>query len=161
MNAEHIVGTRRSERRRQEEAQGPRHRPLVMMVEDDPDDRRIYGAILCYNGFDVVLAPDGLSAVRAARARRPDLIVLDLGLPDGNGLDICRTLSVREEGGSVPVIALSGFRERDMGQPARSAGCDLYIEKPTSPLRILREIEARLGRPPVPGVGNPPRLIDA
>lgn len=159
MNAEHIVGARRNETRA-EGVQAPRQRPLVMMVEDDPDDRRIYGAILCYNGFDVLLAPDGLSAVFASRTHQPDLIVLDLGLPDGNGLEICRTLSARADGRSVPVIALSGFRERDMGQPARSAGCSLYIEKPTSPLRILQEIEARLGRPPIAGVGNPPRLID-
>lgn len=142
--------------KRRDEPEG-RHRPIVMMVEDDPDDRQIYGTVLCYNGFDVLLAPDGLSALRNLALHHPDLVLLDLGLPDTDGLDLCRELIKREAG--MPVIALSGFSEGVMGPKAREAGCTLYIEKPVSPVQVLHEIERFLGRPPPAGVGSPPGLI--
>jgi DNA-binding response OmpR family regulator len=135
----------------------PRQRPLVMMVEDDPDDRQIYGTILCYNGFDVVLVPNGSGALRSLDLYHPDLIVLDLGLPDASGIEVCRELS-REVPG-VPVIALSGFSRNMMGERAQDAGFISYIEKPTNPLHVLHQIEEILGRPPSPGDGAPPRLI--
>jgi DNA-binding response OmpR family regulator len=128
-----------------------------MMVEDDPDDRQIYGTILCYNGFDVILVPDGSIALQCADVHHPDLIVLDLGLPDSSGIEICRAL--RHLGASVPVIALSGFSQNMMGARARQAGCDCYIEKPTNPLNVLHKIEEILGRPPAPGDGPPPQVI--
>jgi DNA-binding response OmpR family regulator len=128
-----------------------------MMVEDDPDDRQIYGTILCYNGFDVILVPDGSVALESADEHHPDVIVLDLGLPGSNGIEICREL--RHRGESTPVIALSGFSQQMMGARARRAGCNCYIEKPTNPLNVLHKIEEIIGRPPFPGDGTPPRVI--
>lgn len=129
-----------------------------MMVEDDPDDRRIYGTILCYNGFDVVLASDTQRAIAQLEKFPPDLVLLDLGLPDGNGLEVCRALAATSR--RVPVLALSGFSENTMGERARDAGCAEYIEKPTNPLHVLHRIESILGRPPAAGEGPEPRLID-
>jgi len=137
-----------------------RHRPLVLMVEDDPDDRELYGKILCYNGFDVVLAKAGADAVAGAQRMVPDCVVLDLGLPDMNGLDVCHALRAFPDTANVPVVVLSGHAEHSMGARARAAGCSAYIEKPTEPVQVLRQIENMVGRPPLSGEGDPPRLID-
>jgi DNA-binding response OmpR family regulator len=161
MNAEERWNTATSTPERQEDApEQPRHRPMVMMVEDDPDDRWIYGTILCYNGFDVLFAPDRATALQTAGAHRPDLIVMDLSPLDPNGLDLCRSLNTAG-GQDVPMIALSGLREGEMGPRAMSAGFRFYIEKPTHPLGVLRKVEELLGRAPSPGVGPVPRLIEA
>ena len=136
-----------------------RERQLVLLVDDDPHDREIYGSILCYNGFDVMCASDGLSGIRLARRAMPDVVLLDIGLPDLHGLDLCSELRTDIETGSIPVIALSAYAETRMGEQARLAGCTRYIEKPASPVAVLHEIEQLIGKAPLPGEGSPPRMI--
>ncbi len=116
------------------------------MVEDDADDRAIYGTVLCRSGFDVVFAEDYETGIRAAREQRPDAVLLDVGLPgDKTGLDLC--LAVRRSHGTshLPVVVLSGFSADQVGDAARAAGCTTYIEKPTSPLQVVRELERLIG----------------
>ena len=129
------------------------------MVDDDGADRELYGTILCYNGFDVVLARTGRAAVEPARRFNPDCVLLDLGLPGMSGLEVARALHASTETRDVPVVALSGYPEYSMGARARAAGCSKYIEKPTEPVRVLKEIEKMVGRPPLSGVGDPPRIL--
>src|SRR5690606_20707823 len=69
-----------------------RRRPRILVVDDDEHDRELYGMMLCYNGFDVVFAGSISSGVEMARQYAPDLVLLDLGLPDGNGLELCGRL---------------------------------------------------------------------
>ena len=135
-----------------------RERQLVLLVDDDPHDREIYGSILCYNGFDVVCADDGESGIRLAHRLMPDVVLLDIGLPDLHGLDLCSTLRTSTDTAGIPVIALSAYAETRMGEQARLAGCTRYIEKPASPVAVLHEIEHLVGKPPLPGDGNPPRM---
>jgi two-component system phosphate regulon response regulator PhoB len=139
---------------------GERTRPVVLMVEDDPADRELYGKILCYNGFDVVLAGAGTDAVERAQQVVPDCVLLDLGLPDMSGLEVCQALRARTATAAVPVVILSGRAQSEMGGRARDAGCVAYIEKPTEPVQVLKEIERLTGRPPLAGVGDPPRLVE-
>lgn len=133
-----------------------RERQLVLLVDDDAHDREIYGRILCYNGFDVVCADGGMSGMRLARNLAPDVVLLDIGLPDLHGLDLCSTLRTQTETSEIPVIALSGYAEARMGEQARLAGCTRYIEKPASPVTVLHQIEELVGKPPLPGDGRPP-----
>jgi two-component system, cell cycle response regulator DivK len=135
-----------------------RERQLVLLVDDDPHDREIYGRILCYNGFDVICADAGTVALRLARNYMPDIVLLDIGLPDLHGLDLCSALRTDDETSSIPVIALSAYAEKRMGEQARLAGCTQYIEKPASPVAVLHEIEQLVGRPPLAGEGRPPRM---
>lgn len=139
---------------------GRHDRPLVLVVEDDADDREIYGRVLCYNGFDVIFADDVATAVGLARVHVPDLILLDLGLPTGSGLDICRQLRQRSDCAMIPIIALSGYPEAEMGESARQAGCSSYIEKPASPVVVLHAVEGMIGKAPLPGVGRPPTVVE-
>src|SRR5690606_23796981 len=136
-----------------------RARQLVLLVDDDPHDREIYGSILCYNGFDVMCAGDGVSGIRLARRAMPDVVLLDIGLPDLHGLDLCSELRTDIDTSSIPVIALSAYAETRMGEQARLAGCTRYIEKPASPVAVLHEIEQLVGKPPLAGEGRAPIMI--
>jgi CheY-like chemotaxis protein len=135
-------------------------RPCVLVVEDDEHDREIYGRLLCYNGFDVVFAKTGHGALDLASRYPPDLVLLDMGLPDMQGLDVCTRL--REQGlpDDVPVVALSGFPAATMSDRALDAGCVQYIEKPASPVAVLHLVESLVGRPPLAGDGRPPVTLD-
>jgi CheY-like chemotaxis protein len=134
-------------------------RPCVLVVEDDPDDREIYGRILGYNGFDVVFAPTGSDAMELAQQYRPDVVLLDMRLPDVTGLQLLDHLR-RHCALDAHVVVLSGLAEESMGEMARRAGCAAYIEKPASPVAVLHAVEALVGKAPLPGVGVPPRLIE-
>lgn len=153
-----MMGDMQSVDDRDESERASRDRQLVLLVDDDPHDREIYGRILCYNGFDVICADDGGSGMRLARRFVPDIVLLDIGLPDLHGLDLCSTLRTQEDTCEIPVIALSAYAEARMGEQARLAGCTRYIEKPASPVAVLHEIEQLVGKPPLAGEGRPPRI---
>lgn len=128
-----------------------RDRQLVLVVEDNAHEREIYGRILWYNGFDVIYALDGDSALRIADEQRPDLVLLDLGLPDVPGLQVCEQLRQRACMTDVPVIVLSGMARDRHGPQLRRAGCTQYLEKPASPIAVLHEVERFIGRAPRSG----------
>jgi len=130
-----------------------------MMVEDNPDDRMIYGNVLCYNGYNVLLVTDGGSAVRIRKAYEPDLILLDIGLFDVNGLDICTELSQSAEGPAIPIVALSAYSGSEMAERARALGCVQYIQKPASPVQLLHIVEQIVGRAPPTGEDPGPRVL--
>jgi DNA-binding response OmpR family regulator len=134
-----------------ETSMSDRNRQLVLVVEDNPHEREIYGRILWYNGFDVIFALDGEAALRMADEQRPDLVLLDLGLPDVPGLLVCEQLRQRAYMANVPVIVLSGMARERHGPQLRRAGCTQYLEKPASPIAVLHEVERFIGRPPRPG----------
>jgi CheY-like chemotaxis protein len=140
--------------------QAGRERQLVLVIEDDPNDREIYGRILGYNGFDVVFADGAAAGLERARTRQPDLVLLDVGLPDASGLDVCESLRSDPDTSGIPIIVLSAFPESRIGERARALGCADYIEKPTSPLGVLHRIEQMIGKAPLPGVGTPPVIED-
>lgn len=127
---------------------GERSRQLILAVEDDREDWRIYGKMLWYNGFDVIHASSGEDGLRLARSEHPDAVLADLMLPGMNGIDLCRALK-RDPGCSdIPVIMLTARSYREFGAAAEEAGCDLFLEKPVGPVEVLHVIEERIGRAP-------------
>jgi two-component system, OmpR family, KDP operon response regulator KdpE len=139
---------------------GERPRPMILVVEDDPHDREIYGRMLAYNGFDVVFAGTGAAAVRAAAQHRATLVLLDLRLPDMTGLEVLAALRQQPGYAATPVIALSGLPRQRVREDVERAGCLRYMEKPASPVAVLHEVEAVIGKPPLPGVGRPPQVTE-
>jgi two-component system cell cycle response regulator DivK len=119
----------------------------ILLVEDHVSDRNMYGNILWYNGYNVLLAEDGEAGLRLARERHPDLIILDLGLPLMHGLEMNSRLKQDESTRSIPVVALTGRQLRDLGGNAAVLGYARFLEKPVSPMQVLREVEALIGYP--------------
>jgi two-component system CheB/CheR fusion protein len=120
-------------------------RPLrVLLVEDYVDAATSTAEIVRLDGHDVRLAPDGPTALEAASAMEPDVVLLDLGLPGMDGYEVARRLaaSCRRK---PYLIAVSGFGGDDARQRSAEAGIDLYLLKPADPeqlLRILRNLSS-------------------
>jgi DNA-binding response OmpR family regulator len=148
-------------RSRQQHRRGvsPTRRGLVLVVEDNPNDWEIYGKILWYNGFDVLYAQDGATACELLERYRPDLVLLDLMLPDMDGFELCHRLKKVPRMAGVPIVILSGRPAAEFGAPALQAGCVQYVEKPALPVDVLHTVEHLIGRPPPAGVGRSPRKV--
>lgn len=124
-------------------------RVVVLLVEDDAVDRELYGRLLWYNGYSVLHAADGESAIALALDARPDLILLDMMLEgELSGLDVAERL--RDEGLGVPMIALSAIPRKEFGAAIEEAGITAYLEKPIDPFEVVKEVLRRTGnaRPP-------------
>ena len=126
-------------------------RKLVLFVEDNPEERELYGKLLWYNGFDVIFARDGQEGLELARSRRPALVLTDIMLPEMDGILLCQALRRDDATADIPVLALSGMPPREVAPIALRAGCADFLEKPISPYQVLRRIESIIGRPPLPG----------
>lgn len=92
------------------------------------------------SGFDVAIAPDALSAVSQARAHRPALVILDLGLPAGGGFMVMERLRSLSHLAGTPVLVVSGQDRVTMEKPALEAGAVEYLSKPASPEQILASV---------------------
>lgn len=128
---------------------GARKRQLVLAVEDDRNDWLMYGKMLWYNGFDVIHAEDGEEGLRMAREHVPDVILADLVLPRMSGIRMCSELRKDPATREIPIVVLTGRREREVGPRAREAGCDVFLEKPVGPVEVLHVVERLVGRAPV------------
>ena len=115
----------------------------VLVVDDEPQIAEIVRDYLRLAGFDVIEARDGVRALEAARGRRPDLVVLDLGLPRLDGLEVARTL---RRDSDVPIIMLTARVEEDDRLQGLEIGADDYITKPFSPRELVARVRAVLRR---------------
>src|ERR1035437_4746866 len=105
----------------------------ILVVEDDPDNRRIVEKVLAVDGYTVVEAVDGIEALSKAQAERPDLILMDLALPNMDGWEATRRLKADPLTRRIPVVALVAVAMRGDEERARAAGCDDYLSKPARP----------------------------
>jgi two-component system, OmpR family, alkaline phosphatase synthesis response regulator PhoP len=115
----------------------------ILVVDDEPRIVDIARDYLEHAGFAVITAPDGPTALAEARTRRPDLIVLDLGLPRVDGLDVARTL--RRES-AVPIVMLTARGEETDRIVGLELGADDYVTKPFSPRELVARVRAVLRR---------------
>ncbi len=123
-------------------------RQRVLLVDDDPTLLEVLTTALHLEDLDVIPASDGEAALRIAADGAVDLVVCDVGLPDPDGLEVCRRLRSDPRTAGLPVILLTG-RDTDEGRAlGAAAGCDAYLTKPFSPLELLELIRgARAGDP--------------
>jgi CheY-like chemotaxis protein len=113
----------------------------VLIVEDDPAQIEVLECHLQRRGFSTVAVADGRAAIEEARGSRPDLVLLDLRLRDGDGLRICEELSDEPATATIPIIILSGMERPDIIRRSRAAGCSYYVRKPYDPSALLILIE--------------------
>lgn len=116
----------------------------ALVVEDETDLATLVGSYLEREGFAVTLAFDGLQAVALARETRPDVIVLDLGLPSLDGVEVCRQLRTFSDAYVVMLTARSDEVDTLIGL---SVGADDYMVKPFSPRELVARVQAMLRRP--------------
>jgi DNA-binding response OmpR family regulator len=115
----------------------------ILVVEDDPTLRRVLRDNLVFEGYRVDAVADGASALSHARASAPDLVLLDLTLPDFDGLDLCTSL---RQGTKVPIIILSARGQKTDKLKGLKLGADDYITKPFDLQELLARIAAVLRR---------------
>lgn len=115
----------------------------ILVVDDEPQITQLARAYLEQSGFSVLTAKDGQTAVTAFRSEKPDLIVLDLGLPGLDGLDVTRTI---RKDSNVPIVMLTARAEETDKLVGLELGADDYIVKPFSPKELVARVRAVLRR---------------
>jgi CheY-like chemotaxis protein len=119
-------------------------RPIILLAEDNEDTRTVYSLILRHSGFRVEEAATGIEAVEVARQIRPNLILMDIGLPGIDGWQASRLLKSDPATMAIPVLAFSA-RVDSTADLCGRATFDGYILKPISPLDLVRRVQAYMG----------------
>lgn len=127
-------------------AESPATQPVVLVVDDEPDVVDLVRYRLRGAGMSVIVEGDGLSALRTARERRPDLIVLDLMLPQMRGEEVCRQLRADRETATIPILMLTAKGDPADRIAGLEVGADDYLGKPFSPRELILRVEAILRR---------------
>jgi DNA-binding response OmpR family regulator len=109
----------------------------ILVVDDDPDMRLGLQLRLKANNYDVIFAGDGVASIAEARKHMPDLMILDLGLPAGDGFSVLERLKVNEGLSSIPVIVLSGRDRVGNWDRAMKAGAKTFLQKPVANEKLL------------------------
>ncbi len=118
--------------------------PKVLIVEDNQDNRDALSRRLERRGFQVVLATDGVAGARLARSESPDIILMDMNMPELDGWESTRLVKGHPETASIPVIALTAHAMAGDRARALAAGCVDYHTKPVDLPKLLEQIEAIL-----------------
>jgi two-component system, cell cycle response regulator DivK len=113
----------------------------VLVVEDNELNMKLFNDLLEANGYRVVQTRDGLSALEIARKHLPDLILMDIQLPEVSGIEVTKWLKEDEELKRIPVIAVTAFAMKGDEQKIRESGCEAYISKPISVMSFLQTID--------------------
>lgn len=118
----------------------------ILLVEDDPLLRDAFRMLLEDAGYRILEAASVAEAMASIEAERPALVLLDLGLPDGSGLDVARRLREQRETRAIPVVAMTGRVGPEEREACLEAGCIEYLPKPVEPLLLLERLPGFLGR---------------
>ena len=119
----------------------------ILIADDDPGMRLALAIRLRANNFDVSCAGDGLSVIDEARRHAPDLILLDLGMPAGDGFTVLGMLQSEEPGASIPVIVLTGRDRAANRERAIRAGAVMFLQKPVENTHLIAAIATALQIP--------------
>jgi CheY-like chemotaxis protein len=114
--------------------------PLILVVDDFADNREMFTEFLAFSGFRVAEASTGREAVDRAFQLLPDVILMDLSLPELDGLEATRYLKSDERTKRIPIVALTGHVLAGHSREAKEAGCDAFLAKPCLPDALVSEI---------------------
>jgi two-component system cell cycle response regulator DivK len=124
----------------------PRRLPkTVMIVEDNELNMKLFHDLLAAHGYRTLQSRTGMEALRLAREQRPDLILMDIQLPEISGLEVTKWLKDDEELCDIPVIAVTAFAMKGDEERIRRGGCEAYISKPISIITFLDAVRRHLG----------------
>jgi two-component system, cell cycle response regulator DivK len=113
----------------------------VLIVEDNELNMKLFHDLLEAHGYGILQTKDGMEALKIARAHRPDLILMDIQLPEVSGLEVTKWIKEDDELRSIPIIAVTAFAMKGDEEKIREGGCESYIAKPISVANFLATVE--------------------
>src|SRR3984893_12205506 len=117
----------------------------VLVVEDNELNMKLFHDLLEASGYNIVQTRNGLEAIDLARSHRPDLILMDIQLPEISGLEVTKWVKEDDELAHIPVVAVTAFAMKGDEERIREGGCEAYISKPISVAHFLDTIRRLLG----------------
>jgi two-component system cell cycle response regulator DivK len=123
------------------ETTDPRIRKRVLIVEDNDLNMKLFNDLLVAHGYGTLQTKDGTEALALARQFRPDLILMDIQLPEVSGLQVTQWIKSDDVLRSIPVIAVTAFAMKGDEEKIRDGGCEAYIAKPISVSSFLKTVE--------------------
>ena len=117
----------------------------VMIVEDNELNMKLFNDLLEAKGYATIQTRNGMEALDLARAHKPDLILMDIQLPEVSGLEVTKWLKEDDALHHIPVIAVTAFAMKGDEERIRQGGCEAYISKPISVARFLETVATYLG----------------
>lgn len=117
----------------------------ILTVDDDPTVTKLVGSILTANGYEVISASDGLEALAKIKKEQPDLVVLDVVMPEINGYDVCYQLRFNKDFEKVPIILLTS-REQELDHTLAERSNIEYLQKPVHAKSFLQKVEQLLAK---------------
>ena len=118
----------------------------VLIVEDNELNMKLFNDLLAAHGYRTIQTRNGIEALELARKHRPDLILMDIQLPEVSGLEVTRWLKDDDSLCHIPVVAVTAFAMRGDEERIRSGGCEAYISKPISVLSFLDTVRRFIGQ---------------
>ena len=116
----------------------------VLIVEDNELNMKLFNDLLEAHGYATLKTSHGIEAMELARAHKPDLILMDIQLPEVSGLEVTRWLKADEELKSIPVIAITAFAMKGDEERIREGGCEAYMSKPISVAKFIATVKTYL-----------------
>lgn len=112
----------------------------VMIVEDNELNMKLFHDLLESRGYDIIETRDGMEALKMARTERPDLILMDIQLPEVSGLEVTKWIKEDDDLRAIPIIAVTAFAMKGDEEKIREGGCEAYIAKPISVTNFLETV---------------------
>jgi two-component system, cell cycle response regulator DivK len=119
----------------------PPRRKKVLIVEDNDLNMKLFNDLLVAHGYGTLQTKDGIEALALARQHHPDLILMDIQLPEVSGLQVTQWIKEDDDLREIPIIAVTAFAMKGDEEKIRNGGCEAYIAKPISVAGFLRAIE--------------------
>jgi len=116
----------------------------ILIVEDNELNMKLFRDLLEAQGYDVIQTRDGMQALDLARSERPDLIVMDIQLPQVSGLEVTKWIKADDDLKHIPVVAVTAFAMKGDEEKIREGGCEAYVAKPISVNDFLSTIRKYL-----------------
>src|SRR5919112_2279782 len=121
----------------------------VLIVEDNELNMKLFNDLLEAHGYATLKTASGIEAIELARAHRPDLILMDIQLPEVSGLEVTKWLKEDQELKAIPVVAVTAFAMKGDEERIREGGCEAYLSKPISVAKFISTVKTCLDADPV------------
>ena len=117
----------------------------VLVVEDNELNMKLFHDLLEAHGYNIIQTRNGLEALDLARTHRPDLILMDIQLPEVSGLEVTKWIKEDDELRAIPIIAVTAFAMKGDEERIRQGGCEAYLSKPISIGKFIETVKTYLG----------------